>query len=312
MKVTRMTTASGDDVVGIIEGPWLREVPHAGSVLDLLSAAPVGDDSPSSGDHRMDELTAQVLFDGVVSLRDCVGFLDHIRNCRRARGVDDELPTAWSERPAFYFANSRSLHSSDQAVSVPPLCEEFDFEFEIGAVLVKGGSNLTPAEAADCIGGYVLYCDWSARDIQADERTMQIGQGKAKDAAISLGPWVLTKDEADQYRTSTGFDFDVTVHVNGDEVLSTRFDGMDWTFEELVAYASLGASVSAGDVIASGTVPGGCLLESSGSADFRGWLQPGDTVRLDGGPLGALSAMIDAPVAPPAWRHTPTAGVVAS
>ena len=269
-------------------------LPAGGSAAATFTEAPV------------DEFTHQVPLEGLVSLRDCVGFLDHVRNARESRGMHEELPAAWFDRPAFYFANGASLHASDADISLPPSSEKFDFELEIGAILHSGGSNLTPAEASECIGGYVLYCDWSARDIQTEERSMQIGQGKGKDAAISLGPWVLSKDEADLHRTMDGFDFEVLVRINDEQYLSRPFTGMDWSFEELVAYASLGASVAAGDIIASGTIPGGCLLERAGDPDFPGWLREGDTVHLDGGPLGVISTRITASTASTAstkWRR---------
>ena len=248
------------------------------------------------------ELT--IPLDRVRSLRDCVGFLDHVRNCRRARNVLEDLPPAWSRRPAFYFANPASLHAHAAPVAIPPACRAFDFEFEIGAVIGRAGQNLSAVEAAKHIAGYVLYCDWSARDIQAEERTMQIGQGKGKDGAITLGPWIMTGSEADALRRPDGFDFNVSVTVNDTLILRAAFTGMNWTFEELVAYASHGASIEPGDIIASGTLPGGCLLEASAEQNFRGWLTPGDVVTLDGGPLGAIRAAIAEPVTAPAWRQS--------
>ncbi|MBZ5739563.1 fumarylacetoacetate hydrolase family protein [Nocardioides mangrovi] len=243
--------------------------------------------------------------DGLVSLRDCIGFLQHVRNTRRSRGVIEPLPPMWSERPAFYFANPASVRAANADIAIPTGSTAFDFELEIGAVIGRGGSDLDAAQAADHIAGYVLYCDWSARDAQAEERVLQIGQGKGKDAAISLGPWALDAAEAAQYRVEDGFAFEVSVSVNGEVVHAGPFRGMDWSFEELVAYASVGSEIRAGDVIASGTLPLCCLLEHSASADFRGWLQPGDVVRLDGGPLGAITTTIQAPAVARAWRRTP-------
>ncbi|WP_256839835.1 fumarylacetoacetate hydrolase family protein [Ornithinimicrobium faecis] len=295
MAVGRSRSADGNQV-GYVVGEDFRPVAGASSTLDLLSrAGEPGSPAPFSADLPVDWSP---------SLRDCVGFLDHVRNARRSRDVLDELPPQWFDRPAFYFANPASLHAPQEPVAIPTGCERFDFEFEVAAVLTSGGVNLTAAEAAACIGGYVLYCDWSARDIQSEERVMQIGQGKGKDGAVSLGPWILTAAEAEALRREDGLDIDATVTINDEVVLHTPFLGMDWSFEELVAYASLGAGVQAGDLIASGTVPGGCLMESSHSTDFRGWLQPGDQVVLDGGPLGAISTRITDPLPPVAWRRT--------
>lgn len=242
---------------------------------------------------------------GPASLRDCVGFLQHIRNTRRSRGDVAPLLPIWQERPGFYFANPHSLRSATDDIAVPAGSLAFDFELEIAAVIGRGGRDLTAAAAGEAIAGYVLFCDWSARDIQAEERTMQIGLGKGKDAAISLGPWILSAADAAAFRRNDGLDIPVSAHVNGALVTDpqARYTGMDWTFEEIVAYASVGVDLAVGDVIAAGTVPTGCLLERSADADFRGWLAAGDEVRLSAGPLGEISSTILAGAAPAEWRR---------
>ncbi|MFF5113207.1 fumarylacetoacetate hydrolase family protein [Streptosporangium sp. NPDC000509] len=292
------TNSGGKPVVGHVAGDRLRPLDGAPCMLEALSGS-------TTTSYETIEFHPELPVDWTASLRDCVGFLDHVRNCRKARDVLDELPQPWFDRPAFYFANPASLHSWDAPVTIPPGSTDFDFEFEIAAVLTSGGANLSEDEVAACIGGYVLYCDWSARDVQAEERVMQIGQGKGKDAAVSLGPWILPVSEATMFRRVDGFSFDVSVQINGETVLAKPFTGMDWSFEELVAYASFGAGVHPGDVIASGTLPGGCLLEGSRSPDFRGWLQPGDHVVLDGGPLGTISSRLGAPAPAVPWRRKP-------
>ena len=134
---------------------------------------------------------------------------------------------------------------------------------------------------------------------------MQIGLGKGKDAAVSLGPWILSADEARAIRHPSGLDLAVSAHVNGELVTdpAARYEGMDWSFEEIVAYASVGVELSPGDVIAAGTVPTGCLLERSADPDFRGWLRSGDEVRISAGPLGEISAEILPGVPLVNWRR---------
>jgi 2-keto-4-pentenoate hydratase/2-oxohepta-3-ene-1,7-dioic acid hydratase in catechol pathway len=239
------------------------------------------------------------------SMRDCVGFLQHIRNTRRSRGDLAPLGEVWQQRPGFYFSNPNSVHSATAAVTIPPGCQEFDFELEIAAVLGGGGRDLTAEEAEQLIAGYVLFCDWSARDFQAEERAMQIGLGKAKDAAISLGPWILSADEAAAFRRPDGLDIPVSASVNGERVTApgTRYVGMDWSYGEIVAFASIGADLVAGDVVAAGTVPTGCLLEHSATEGFRGWLADGDVVRLDAGPLGEIVSPVVASPTRAQWRQ---------
>ncbi len=294
-----------DERVGVLEGAWVRPLPQTWTVVDALTA-PAAEVTDSLGEAiAKDSVELLAPLTTPASLRDCVGFLDHIRNARQARGISEPLPEEWSIRPAFYFANPSSLLSATTSVAIPPQSEAFDFELEIGVVIGRGGRDLSVDEAGEHIAGYVLYCDWSARDIQSQERAMQIGQGKGKDSAISLGPWVLKSDAAEPLRQRDGLNMVVSIHVDHDQVLETAFLGMDWSFEELVAYASIGADIRPGDVIASGTVPRGCLLEHSADHDFRGWLQPGQTVRLDAGPLGEIVTTINEPRPVASWRHLP-------
>lgn len=305
MRVVRTGSPSR---VGLVDGAIMRLLPDRWSPLDALSATSTELDDAVTDSVTWDE---EILLSPVptpASLRDCVGFLDHIRNARSARDVHDPLPAVWGTRPAFYFANPRSLRSSRAEVARPATSVQFDFELEIAAIIGRSGRDLTAADAADHIAGYVLYCDWSARDIQADERAMQIGQGKGKDSAISLGPWILDAKTAGAWRRVDGFAFEVSVHVDDRPVVATPFLGMDWSFEELIAYASLGADLSPGDLVASGTVPWGCLLEHQRQPDFPGWLEPGQTMRMAAGPLGDIVASITESGPEPAWTTTSPAG----
>ena len=286
-------------------------LPEGGNLPDALEALRAGSTAQgAAGDAggwttSLDQwhLLAPVPSPG--SVRDCVGFLQHVRNTRRSRGDLAPLLAVWQERPAFYFANPHSLRASNDHIAIPAGSQSFDFELEVAVVIGKGGRDLTPAQASDAIAGYVLFCDWSARDIQADERAMQIGLGKGKDAAISLGPWILSAHDAASIRRVDGLDIAVSAQVNGELVTDpeARYIGMDWTFEEIVAYASVSVDLVPGDLIAAGTVPTGCLLETSATSDFRGWLAGGDEVRLVAGPLGEIRSQImpGGPVAQ--WRR---------
>lgn len=298
---------SPTDRFALLEGEdQLRLLPQEWSFADALSALREQDAEQVQGDTSPLERWALLSpVPSPASLRDCVGFFQHIRNTRRSRGDAAPLLPVWDERPGFYFANPHCLRSATDDVAIPAGSESFDFELEIAAVLGRGGRDLTAAQAGEAIAGYVIFCDWSARDIQAQERTMQIGLGKGKDAAISLGPWILSAREAASVRVADGLDVPVSAHVNGELVTDpeARYTGMDWTFEEIVAYASVSVDLFPGDVIAVGTVPTGCLLETSANEDFRGWLAEGDQVRLSAGPLGEVTSSIVADQALATWRR---------
>ncbi len=126
--------------------------------------------------------------------------------------------------------------------------------------------------------------DWSARDLQRREMKVMLGPAKGKDSATTLGPWLVTADELEPYRDDDGFlALDLRAFVNGELVGQDLLSNMGWPFEELIAYASRGTEVRAGDVLGSGTCGnGGCLAELWGR---RGRidpppLRPGDVVEL--------------------------------
>jgi fumarylacetoacetate (FAA) hydrolase len=145
---------------------------------------------------------------------------------------------------------------------------------EIAAVIGTGGE----------LAGFTLMNDWSARDIQRREMTVRLGPAKGKDFATSLGPWLVTPEELpfDGER----LDLQATVGVNGRTVTRAQAKPIHFSWSELVAQAARNTRLRPGDVLGSGTLTGGCLLEL-GPLDGR-WIEPGDEVTLAGAGLGEL------------------------
>jgi len=127
------------------------------------------------------------------SIRDFMAFEEHVVTASAAIGLT--VDPLWYSQPVFYFTNPASLRGPTDDVAVPPGTEALDYELEVAAVIGREGSDLTPSEAADHIAGYVLFCDWSARDLQGTEMKLNLGPAKGKDFANSLGPWMITPDE---------------------------------------------------------------------------------------------------------------------
>jgi len=229
------------------------------------------------------------------SVRDFYAFETHVRTYREANGK--EMDPDWYELPVFYFQNPAAIRSAREDVPMPPGSVKYDFELEFAAVIGRAGANLTPDEAEQHIAGYLLFCDWSARDLQAREVRHTLGPVKAKDTATSLGPWMVTPDELAPRRSGKSFDLKMSASVNGRPYSSGNADDLYWSFGQMISYASRGTRVQTGDVIASGTVGTGCILELSTvhSEDEYPWLQPGDEVRLEADLLGAITARITPP-----------------
>jgi fumarylacetoacetate (FAA) hydrolase len=206
------------------------------------------------------------------SVRDFYAYEGHVAAGFRARG--SKIPEAWYEIPVFYFSNPACIVGPGADVRRPEGCERLDFELEIAAVIGAGGT----------IGGFTLMNDWSARDIQRREMTVGLGPAKGKDFATSLGPWLVTPDELPF--DGEWLSLDATVTVNGKGIAHADSEPMQFSWPEIVARAASGTRLRPGDVLGSGTLTGGCLLEL-GPIDGS-WLEPGDEVVLAAPGLGEL------------------------
>jgi 2-keto-4-pentenoate hydratase/2-oxohepta-3-ene-1,7-dioic acid hydratase in catechol pathway len=289
MRWVTYADSSGRDRAGVVEGGVIHALDPGVTVLDLLDS----DGLTDAGGRALETPSETVALDTVTlraplqprSIRDHVGFLQHIRNC-----TGGNIAPGYSEVPVFYFSNTAAVIGPHDDVAIFPGCTQFDYELEVCAVIGRSGFNIARDEAEDFIAGYTMLCDWSARDLQMKEMATGLGPAKGKDGANTLGPMLITADELESARSAKGFDLAMTAHVNDELVSSGRWNSIDWDFADMITYASRGTWLRPGDVIGSGTVPTGCLLEHFATApdQFRGWLQPGDVVRLEVEGLGVL------------------------
>jgi 2-keto-4-pentenoate hydratase/2-oxohepta-3-ene-1,7-dioic acid hydratase in catechol pathway/glyoxylase-like metal-dependent hydrolase (beta-lactamase superfamily II) len=275
---------------GVLSGDVIHAVPPGLSLLELIGRGAArlreAGDEVLRAPHtvaRLDEVTLLAPIPRPPSVRDSLCFLDHMRNCQVAIGGERTLKDTWYRIPAFYFAcPSTILGPYDDAPTAPGSAWQ-DFELEIAAVIGTAGKDLSVTEAEQAIIGYTIFNDWSARDLQQLEGQLGIGQAKGKDSGITLGPYLVTPDELAPYRRDGKLALEVTALVN-DTVIGTGSTGaMDWSFAEVISYASRGVLLNPGDVFGSGTVPTCTLVEHLRLTDlesFPGWLRDGDVVRL--------------------------------
>lgn len=207
------------------------------------------------------ELRAPVLHPP--SVRDFYAFEAHVATARRARGA--EVPAEWYEIPVFYFSNPAAIYGPEQDVPYPDGTEELDYELEVAAVIGADGQ----------IGGFTVMNDWSARDLQRKEMRVGLGPAKGKDFATSLGPILVTPHEVGDT---------MVARVNGEERSRGRLSDLYHGWDAILAAASRNTVLRPGDVIGSGTVGTGCILEHG---DGR-WLQRGDLVELEVEGIGVL------------------------
>ena len=223
------------------------------------------------------------------SLRDFYAFEGHVRTMWERRG--GEVPEAWYRLPIFYFSNVSEIRGPDEPVWSPAASKELDYELEVAALIDTPAIDLSPERAEEAIGGYTIFNDWSARDLQRDETAVRLGPAKGKDFASSFGPYLVTPDELADARRDTGYDLEMTAEVNGTETSRGRWSDAQFSFGEMLARASAEVHLRPGDLVGSGTVGGGCLLEIREGTLGR-YLKPGDEVVLRIERLGALRTPI--------------------
>jgi fumarylacetoacetate (FAA) hydrolase len=200
------------------------------------------------------------------SVRDFYAFEAHVKRSRELRGL--AVPAEWYELPVFYFSNPAAIFGPDEEIRFPPETKELDYELEVGAVIGADGQ----------IGGFTVINDWSARDLQRSEMKVGLGPGKGKDFATSVGPILVTPDELGDLR------LEMVARVNGAERSRGNLGDMYHSWDAIVAHAARNTQLRAGDILGSGTVGSGCILEHG---DGR-WLQPGDVVELEVEGIGIL------------------------
>jgi fumarylacetoacetate (FAA) hydrolase len=193
-----------------------------------------------------------------------------VATARARRGL--EVPPEWYELPVFYFSNPAAIYGPEDEIPYPDGTRELDYELEVAAVIGAAGE----------IGGFTIMNDWSARDLQRAEMKVGLGPAKGKDFATSLGPVVVTPDEFDGSRAA------MTARVNGEERSRGELGDMHHSWAAIAAHAARNTTLHAGDVLGSGTVGTGCILEHG---DGR-WLERGDVVELEVEGLGVLRNVV--------------------
>jgi fumarylacetoacetate (FAA) hydrolase len=235
----------------------------------------------SGEEHEPGELTTLAPVPEPPSVRDFFAYERHVAAGWRLRGA--EVPEYWYEAPVFYFSNPASIVGPGEPVARPAATQMLDFELEIAAVIGNGGE----------IAGFTLMNDFSARDVQAREMTVGLGPHKAKDFATALGPCLVTPDEL-PYEDGR-LRIEAWVTVNGKEVTRSDASEKHFGWPEIVAHAARDTRLRPGDVLGSGTLAGGCLLEL-GPQDFgdgrERWIEPGDVVAIQAEGLGTLETPI--------------------
>ncbi len=230
------------------------------------------------------------------AFRDFYAFEAHVKNARARRGL--AMEPAWYEIPVFYFSNPGSLVGHDAEVFAPAGSRELDYELELGVVIGERGRDIPAAQAWKHVAGFTIINDLSARDLQRAEMAVGLGPAKGKDFATAAGPWLTTLDEFADRIEGERLTLGMTARVNGRELSRGDASSLHHSIPRMIARASRDADLLPGDLLGTGTVGTGCILEL-GPENTGGWLKPGDVVELEIERIGVLRTRIVArPVGP--------------
>jgi 2-keto-4-pentenoate hydratase/2-oxohepta-3-ene-1,7-dioic acid hydratase in catechol pathway len=295
--------------------------PHFQSMLAFLQGGSAARDAA----HRAVEFAQSQRPEGVIierasvellspvprpeSIREFMVFEQHVINCTRRfsmprwvasldRVVEKtmgrkttlayRLARPWYERPVYYKGNRMNVVGDGARVTIPRYTKAFDWELEFGIFLCRQGRDIPKERAREFIGGYTIFNDFSARDIQKREMGGRLGPAKGKDfdGGNAIGPVLVTPDEIpDPYNLA------MRARINGEEVSYGHTSGMRWKFEDLIAYVSQDETLYPGEFFGSGT---GTVLESGANRCCCGlemgrFLKAGDTVELEVERIGKLT-----------------------
>ena len=287
--------------VGLVVDGTIHALPPTMTLIDVIADGDEGQAAAAeralrdpSGTFAVEDATLLAPIPRPPSVRDFMAFENHYVTSMAALGV----PTnpLYYRQPVFYFSNPAAIQGPTQDVRISPGSTSYDYELEVAVVIGKAGGNIHPDNAEDHIAGYTILSDWSARDLQEEEMPFQIGLAKGKDTATSIGPYLVSKEELAPFRSERGFNLSMSATVNGKQYSSGDWSTMYWSFADLIAYASRGTTLVPGDIIGSGTVGTGCIIELSRvhGADKYPYLAANDVVELTVAELGSIRARVTA------------------
>jgi len=244
----------------------------------LAAAWPRGAEQPLRGTRLLSPLPVPQ------QMRDCLVFEGHLANAMKqwekmTGRTPNPIPKLWYERPSWYKGNRFSVVGHETDVIWPPYSELMDFELELACVIGRKGKDIAPERALDHVFGFTIFNDFSARDVQTEERPLNMGpmKGKDFDTGNVLGPWIVTLDEIGDPHT-----LDMEARINGERWGGGNSSQMHHSFNAILAFISQSETLYPGEVIASGTVPTGCGLE------LGRFLKPNDVIELEIERIGIL------------------------
>jgi 2-keto-4-pentenoate hydratase/2-oxohepta-3-ene-1,7-dioic acid hydratase in catechol pathway len=202
----------------------------------------------------------------------CVG-LNYQRHALESQMPIPKTPVLFSK-----FSNALAAHR--EAVPLPEVASEYDYEVELVVVMGKRAKNVLADEALTHVFGYCTGNDLSARDLQM--QTSQWLLGKTLDKFLPLGPYLVTADEIPDPQSLR-----VRCWLNGEPRQDSNTADMIFSVATVISYLSRHLTLEPGDIILTGT-PEGVIFGRS----EKMWLKPGDEVVVEVEGLGQLANVL--------------------
>ena len=296
--------------VGVLQGELIQNLNSCFGNISIIDLIQIEDYQNKALDfisqkncltHNIEDITVLPAIPRPTSFRDAYAFREHVQTCRENRGA--KMIPVFDKFPVFYFSNHNTMFADGEEIELmPDHFDKLDYELEFAIVIGKGGKNILAKDAHKHIAGFCILNDLSARKLQLEEMKLNLGPAKGKDFANVLGPYLITKEELEEksINTTNGKKYNLQMEclVNGELVSSGNTKDMHWTFEEIIERASYGVELFPGDVIGSGTVGTGCLLEINGTRKkanpeyIEQWINEGDVIEMHVEVLGKISNKI--------------------
>jgi 2-keto-4-pentenoate hydratase/2-oxohepta-3-ene-1,7-dioic acid hydratase in catechol pathway len=270
LKLITYSVDSGQSRVGTLEGEEIRPLAREDMIefIEYGGSPEPGEDTVPLGEARIHapiERPQKIIGIGL-------NYEDH------AAETGADIP----EKPIVFAKYPSSVIGPGEAIRIPPITEQADYEAELAVVIGRAARNVSESEALDYVFGYTNANDVSSRDLQFSEGG-QWTRSKSIDTFCPLGPYIATGDEVEDPQ-----DLSIRCILNGEVMQDGTTAKMIFSVAELVSFLSQGMTLVPGDVIVTGTPPG------VGSArDPQVWLKAGDEVSIEIEGLGTLTNPVE-------------------
>ncbi len=273
MKLVTYSTGEGAPKIGHVEDGQIQPL-GGSSMLEYIEHGRSADRQPGGETVQLSEARIHA---PVLRPQKVIGIGLNYRDHAEETGA--QAP----EKPIVFAKYPNTVVGPGEAIRIPPITEQVDYEAELAVVIGNPARNVSEAEALDHVFGYTNCNDVSSRDLQFSEGG-QWTRSKSIDTFCPLGPYLVSADEVPDPQ-----DLSIRSIVNGEVMQDGTTSDMIFSVAALISFLSTGMTLVPGDVILTGT-PAGVGF----ARDPKVFLKPGDEVTIEIEGLGSLTNPVEA------------------